>query len=177
MKVTIAQASMSEKGKTWGVKGNQNGKELNMKELTNNTFTYCLRCVNPIIASAMGVVAVACVRNKHIGYSQPNRMGLWKQLQRLGDNVAIRNVLVDCDCDCSSYATVVAELGYYSYFRRWLPNLDMSVNAPTTSNLKTKLKNTGIFVCYNKPKLEDLKVGDILVTPNKHAVIVTDVSI
>ena len=169
----IAQASISEKKAIFGKKGNQNGNELNISNIKKNNFKYVLRFVNRDMAEACKIIAESGVKNKHIGYSQYDRMSLWVLVKNV--YMALGTVAIDCNCDCASYVSTVCELAHWYIRREWMPNMNMEPNAPTTSNMLKKFRQTGLFYVFEKINITELKEGDILLTPGKHTAIVVEV--
>ena len=162
----LAQASIAEDGtKNGKLLGNQK-KELNIVNYYG-AWQYAIRFKRLDVAQNLAAIAKAGVYNKMIGYSQLHRNTLWKYARAC---LSIGNIRTPCACDCSSYASVCANLAYYSIFKKWL--IDYKGNLPTTRNIVKKLLATGAVTIIEKPLKEELKLGDILVKTGKHCTII-----
>ena len=169
MSVRIGHASIDEDGKaTGGAAGDQTGKEVKISSWYNGGWGFVARAKNPAVAEAIAAAAEAGCNNPNIGYDQYQRNTLMTQAK--GVNFDLAKISVPCEADCSSFVSVCvrAALGKDFY----------SGNAPTTSTLKTVLKNTGAFEILTDSKYltsdKYLKRGDILDRPGKHVVMALD---
>ena len=167
--VRIAQASLSENGTSgWDGKakaGNQNGRELNIKNWYSKPWTVLLR-PDPAIADKIAEYAEQIVKNLNVGYDQSQRNTLWQQYQLTNDF----NKVGLCECDCSSFATVCAIAAG--------AKIVYGSNAPHTATMERRFTESGSFKAYADKKYlissDYLKRGDILVRPNGHTVVVLD---
>ena len=166
----IAQASISELGTIAGRAGNQNKRELNIRTYCGSC-QYAIRFKNPDVAENLVQIAINCVMNTNIGYSQLNRNSLWKYARK---HLCISRIVEKCDCDCSSMVSVCINLAWYSIHRCWLPNYNIDTNACTTRNMRQKLLNTGQFEIIPRPRKADLLEGDIVLNEGKHVAIIVE---
>lgn len=158
MAVYIGQASIDERSRiTGGQAGSQNGKELNIRTYYKSSWKYVLRCKDSAKAVAMANECRNACNNYYIGYDQSQRNTLRTQAKAYGYNLA--NIRTACECDCSSLMAVCAEcVGI---------NVYTSSNAPTTANMVTAFRNSGMFDVLTDSKYTGsdayLQAGDILV--------------
>ena len=163
--IYVGSARIDEKGNaTGGKKGDQKqtsliditGEVSMQKMYTHSKGWYIIRAKDSQLASRLAyLMGVAC-NNKHIGYNQNERTGIYTH----GINTR-----VDTNCDCSSLVRqcVIEATG-------------AKVNDFTTSNEWKVLKATGLFeerIAYLSQSATPVYDGDILVTKTKgHTVIV-----
>lgn len=169
MSVRIGHASIDENGKaTGGTAGDQTGKEVKISSWYDGSWDFVARAKDPAVAEAIAAAAEAGCNNPNIGYDQGGRNTLMTQAKAVSFDLS--KITNACECDCSSFVSVCvrAALGKDFY----------SGNAPTTSTLKTVLKNTGAFEILTDSKYltsdKYLRRGDILDRSGKHTVIVLD---
>ena len=164
--IYVGSARIDEKRNiTGGKKGDQkqsniidiNGEVSMQKMYTHSKGWYIIRAKDSHLASRLAyLMGVAC-NNKHIGYNQNERTGIYTH----GINTQ-----VDCNCDCSSLV------------RECIREAEPSVKVDdfTTSNEWKVLKATGLFeerIAYVSQSATPVYDGDILVTKTKgHTVIV-----
>lgn len=165
----IAQASISELGKIDGRAGNQNGRELNIAKM-HTKWNTIIRFKDDEIASNLSKIMIAAVNNMHIGYSQYKRNTIWKYAKK---HLSMSRISEDCCCDCSSLVSVAVNLAWYSIYRAWLPNYNIDANACTTSNITSKLLNTGQFDVFPFQK-DNVQIGDIVLKEGKHVAVVVE---
>ena len=166
----IGHSSINEKGKiSGGVKGDQTGKEVCIREWYSKPWDLVLRCTDPQKAELMAIACEQGCANNNIGYDQPYRNTLDRELQKVGYDMS--KVNTPCACDCSSYMT---DCGRCAGIK--IP--DTNGNAPTTSTMERVFKATGMFEVLKDKKYttksEYLKRGDILVKAGSHTVMVLD---
>lgn len=168
MSVTIGHASIDERGKASGGRaGDQTGREVCTRSWYNKGWRYCLRPKSATVAERMAKACEQGCANNKIGYDQSQRNTLHYYAKRCGYNLAIINT--KCETDCSAFMTVCAIAGGVSA-------LEYSGNAPTTSTMVDKFRETGAFTVLTDSKYLTgdayLKRGDILVKPGSHTVMV-----
>ena len=191
MKVLICDAAKDENG--WdGYEGSIPG---NQRKLTGNTSfpdecrcieyesmrdfwwknreTRVFRCNREDMAGAIAIRMRQLVDNPHVGYSQPNRRGVYEQLQKDPDPSHIRTD-VECDCSAAVNACVWATFKTCSH-----PELSKVDPLARTIRMPEMLEEIQEFdEVTQKVDLSSgsgLKKGDILVIPNCHTAIVWEV--
>jgi len=168
----IGHASISENGNNGrdgrAKAGDQTGKEVCIRSFYKKPWLYCLRCKDSAKAEIMASACEYLCNSNMVGYDQSQRLTLHNELSKI--HYKYRELKVKCECDCSSFMTVLAEIaGIFPAYT--------SGNAPVTANMVNKFKATGMFeVITDGINIEDnLKRGDILVgAPNTHTVMVLD---
>lgn len=162
----IGHASISENGTVKnGIAGDQTGKEVCIREYYNKDWKYILRCKNSVKSYQLATICRILCNNPHIGYDQNGRNTLHEELKRISYNFSTLNR--DCECDCSSFMTVIAECaGIYPEYNNG--------NAPTTSTMKEAFVKTGMFEAIPFKSVNQLKRSDILVAPGSHTVMVLE---
>ena len=163
MIVKIGSARIDENGKISGGKeGDQKGREVMIQDFYMHSKGWTI--LRPLshakeIAKNM---KLAC-ENNNIGYSQQGRYGLMKALEKVkGDFTKVAK----CNTDCSA---LVRECIRYAY-NKYVPDFN-------TSGEKFTLTKNGFCKEIQFKSVEDLKVGDILVTKTKgHTAIVVSVT-
>ena len=169
MAVKIGHASIDERGKiTGGTAGDQNGKEVCIRNWYNGGWEFVARAEDPAVAEKIAVTAEAGCNNPCIGYDQGGRNTLMTQAKAV--NFDLSKIATPCEADCSSFVSVCARAALGRDF--------YSGNAPTTRTLKTLLASTGAFeILTDKRYLNGsdyLQRGDILWKAGSHAVVVLD---
>lgn len=162
----IGHASISENGTARnGVAGDQTGREVCIREYYDKPWKFVLRCTDSEKANKMAEYCEKLCANNHVGYDQANRNTLQKYLKKV--NYDVSKLTTDCECDCSSFMTVLAEcVGIFpSYYNG---------NAPTTSTMVNTFVHTGKFNYFTFKSKSELLRGDILVAPGAHTVMVLD---
>lgn len=168
----IGHASISENGNNGrdgrAQAGDQTGKEVCIRNFYKKPWKYLLRCKEPSKAEVMASACEWLCNSGLVGYDQSQRLTLHKELLSIG--FEYKNLKNKCECDCSSFMTVLCEIaGIFPAYT--------SGNAPVTANMVSKFKATGYFdiLTDNINEEYNLKRGDILVgTPNTHTVMVLD---
>lgn len=162
----IGHASISENGTVKnGLPGDQTGKEVCTRDYYNKDWKTILRCTNSDKADLMATACEVLCDNPHIGYDQNDRNTLHEKLKKIDYNFAL--LKEDCECDCSSFMTVLAECVFIN--PKYTNN-----NAPTTSTMVKAFTETGKFLAIDFKSKSQLKRGDILVAPGSHTVMVLD---
>lgn len=170
MSVRIGHASINESGRTiGGLAGDQNAKEVCIREFYSKPWTHLLRCKNPVIANKMAEICEQGCNNPNIGYDQKTRNSAYQFAKMVGYNLS--KITIPCNVDCSSFMTLVAICA-------GVKQLEYTSNAPTTSTMVNTFLKTGLFDVCAQPNLlvtdQYLMKGDILVKPGSHTVMVLD---
>ena len=169
MTVRIGHASIDERGKaTGGVPGDQNGKEVCIRNWYNGGWEFLARPKNPVTAEKIAAACEAGCANPNIGYDQNQRNTLNTQAKKLGYDLS--KIETACETDCSAFVSVcVLAAGV---------KLPYSGNLPTTRTLKSALVKTGEFDVLTDAQYltgtDYLRRGDILCKAGSHTVIVLD---
>jgi hypothetical protein len=169
--IKIGHASISENNTAYGQAGDTTGKEV----CINHTFnildlapTVVLRPKSLVLAEASAIACEAGCANNNIGYSQSGRNTLYTYAGTV--NYDLSKVTTQCNTDCSAFMTVCAIAGG--------ANISYGSNAPTTTNMRTRFKQSGDYIILTDTKhrtLTDyLKRGDILVCEGSHTVMVLE---
>ena len=152
--IKIGQASRDERGKYSGGKaGDQDKKEVAIREWYNRPWNKVLRPKNSAIAGRIAAAMEDACRNDNIGYDQYERTTLFDLCKTNGWN--IRAVNKPCETDCSALVSVCVNAA--------------GVRVPGsiyTGNESAALLKTGEFELLEAPKYlmtdEYLRRGDIL---------------
>ena len=164
MSVMIGNARISERGTVNGAKGDQTGKEVMIQTwASGGRWSYVIRPKSATVAKKLADAMIAACKNNNIGYSQADRLSLYKLASKNGWNLA---KVGKCNCDCSSLVAVCCNAA--------------GVKIPSTiytGNELNFLKSTGKFdiftgVSYTQSSAH-LKAGDILLRSG-HTAIVTE---
>lgn len=168
----IGHASISENGNNGrdgrAKSGDQTGREVCIRTFYKKPWSYLLRCKDSTKAEEMATACEWLCNSNLVGYDQSQRNTLHSELVKI--NYQYRNLKNKCECDCSSFMTVLAEI--VEIFPRYNGN-----NAPVTANMVNLFQQTGWFDVLTNGINEEqnLKRGDILVgPPNTHTVMVLD---
>jgi hypothetical protein len=169
-KIKIGHASISENNSVNGSAGDSTGREVYI----NNDFDISSLKPNvllrPNTATLANASAEACEKgceNNNIGYSQSGRNTLYNLAKANGYNLS---TVGSCNTDCSAFMTVCAIAGG--------SKIAYGSNAPTTSNMRTRFKQSGDYSVLTDSKhltmTDYLKRGDILVCEGSHTVMVLE---
>ena len=169
MTVRIGHASIDENGKaTGGAAGDQNGKEVLIRDWYNKPWNVLLRPVRPEVAEKSAVACEAACANENIGYDQHGRNTLYTKAKAMGFDIAAIDTA--CECDCSSLMHVCAIAGG--------ANLTYGSNGHTTRTMVKEFVASGEYVKLTGSEYLTsdrlLKRGDILVKEGSHTVMVLD---
>lgn len=164
MAVMIGNARISERGTVNGAKGDQTGKEVMIQTwASGGRWAYVIRPKSATVAKKIADAMIAACKNNNIGYSQADRLSLYKLASKNGWNLA---KVGKCNCDCSSLVAVCCNAA--------------GIKIPATiytGNELNFLKGTGKFDVYTgvsyTQSSANLKAGDILLR-NGHTAIVTE---
>ena len=169
MAIRIGHASIDERGKiNGGTPGDQNGKEVCIRNWYNGGWEFLARARNSDVAEKIAAACEAGCANPNIGYDQGQRNSLNEQAKKVGYDLS--KIDTACETDCSAFASVcVLAVGV---------KMTYSGNLPTTRTLRSALEKTGEFeILTDKKYLNNndfLRRGDILCKAGSHAVIVLD---
>lgn len=169
--IKIGHASISENNTAYGQAGDSTGREVCIRadfSITNMAPTVVLRPKSQTLAEASAQACEAGCINDNIGYSQNGRNTLYTYASAVGYDLA--KVTTKCNTDCSAFMTVCAIAGG--------ANINYGTNAPTTTNMRTRFKQSGQYTVLTDLKhlstTDYLKRGDILVHEGKHTVMVLE---
>jgi hypothetical protein len=167
----ILQASISENGTTGNSgdakKGDQRN-ELNIRDWYDKPWSYVIRHPDSNIGIRAAITAYKLYYSRLVGYDQSQRNTLYAALKSNGFDVdKYINSGVKTETDCSAYV--------YAAYAVHVPTIRSDGNAPSTHDMADFYKRHG-FIVYNTSdythSVEKLKIGDILVKPASHAVLV-----
>ena len=169
MAVRIGHASIDENGKaTGGAAGDQNSKEVLIRDWYSKPWNVLLRPVRPEVAEKSAVACEAACANPNIGYDQYGRNTLYAKAKAVGFDLAAIDTA--CECDCSSLIHVCAIAGG--------ANLTYGSNGHTTRTMVKEFVASGEYVKLTGSEYlassKLLKRGDILVKEGSHTVMVLD---
>ena len=170
MEIRIGHASIDERGKiTGGTPGDQNGKEVCIRNWYNGGWEFLARAKAGAIAEKIAAACEAGCTNPNIGYDQGQRNVLNDKAKKVGYDLS--KIDTACETDCSAFVSVcvlAAEV-----------KMAYSGNLPTTRTLRSTLEKTGEFEIFTDKKYlnstDFLRRGDILCKAGSHAVIVLDI--
>lgn len=163
MGVKLGHARISEKGTIEGVAGDQTGHEVEISDWYNGGWLAVYRPNNSTDAAYIANTCEALCKNDLVGYSQEDRLSMYKQLVDVLYDVS--KLTQPCNTDCSQLvATCVNSAG--------IPvSKDM-----TTRNEDVVLMGTGRFTRLQANKYTQsgdyLKRGDILRKSGHTAIVV-----
>ena len=169
MAIRIGHASIDENGKaTGGASGDQNGKEVCIRNWYNAGWEFLARPKSNTVAEKMALACEAGCANNNIGYDQNQRNTLNTQAKKM--NYDLSKITTPCETDCSAFVSVcVLAAGV---------ELEYVGNLPTTRTLQSTLKKTGMFEILTDSKYltgtDYLRRGDILCKAGSHTVMVLD---
>ena len=161
--IKIGQASRDERGRySGGIAGDQDGREVAIREWYNRPWNKVLRPKNSAIAGRIAAAMEDACRNDNIGYDQYERTTLYDFCKANGWN--IKAVNKPCETDCSALVAVCVNAA------------GIKVSGDIyTGNEAVVLLRTGEFELLSAPKYllsdEYLKRGDILLYEFHHTAI------
>lgn len=164
--IKIGQASRDERMRySGGLAGDQDGKEVAIREWYNRPWNKVLRPKNSAIAGRIAAAMEDACRNDNIGYDQYERTTLYDLCKGNGWN--IKAVNKPCETDCSALVAVCVNAA------------GVKVSGDIyTGNEAAALLRTGEFELLSAPKYllsdEYLKRGDILLYEFHHTAIVLE---
>lgn len=158
----IGHASKTEHGKaTGGTSGDQTGKEVTIRDYYNFGQTILFRFLDKTLAMKFVEIIKAACANDNIGYDQSNRTSFYKELKAVGYDPD--KIKTPCECDCSSFIGACLNA--------------VGIKVPhnfTTRSMETALAKQKELIQIVTIKEEFLQLGDILIKPNKHTVVVVE---
>ena len=165
MAVKIAHARISEKGTVEGIAGDQTTHEVEVSDWYSGGWLAVYRPNSALDAAMIAGAAEDCARNDHIGYSQDDRLSLYRRASKTAyDIMAIND---DCNTDCSAMVAVCVNAAGI------IVSCEM-----TTRNEDAVLMGTGRFTRLNSAiylhESDYLKRGDILRKSGHTAIVVSD---
>ncbi len=162
-----AWASQSEaKGKD-GKQGDQTGFEVKRGNCYNfgQTIVIRLKSAYAVKAKTIGKAAGEMADNDAYGYGQKDRVSSFKVNSGIKWKVGkIEKVTTKSNCDCSELAGMSIN---FAFKKEIIPSSVYS------GNIEALAKGTGKFKSLKYKKGMKLKVGDILVAPGHHVIVVT----
>lgn len=169
-KIKIGHASISENNSVNGTAGDSTGKEVYINDsfdITGLKPNVLLRPKSATLANSSVKACIAGCNNDNIGYSQNGRNTLYNLAKANGYDLS---KVEKCNTDCSAFMAVCAIAGG--------SKLSYGSNAPTTSNMRTRFKQSGDYDVLTDSKhlgmTDYLKLGDILVCEGSHTVMVLE---
>ena len=103
--IKIGQASRDERGRySGGIAGDQDGKEVVIREWYNRPWNKVLRCKDSKKAEKIAAAMEKACRNDLIGYDQSQRTTLYSLCKANGWK--IEDVKTLCETDCSALVSV-----------------------------------------------------------------------
>ena len=161
--IKIGQASRDERGRySGGLAGDQDGREVAIREWYNRPWNKILRARNTAVAGRIAAAMEDACRNDNIGYDQYERTTLYDLCKANGWN--IKAVNRPCETDCSALVSVCVNAA------------GIRVSGDIyTGNEASALLRTGEFELLTAPKYllsdEYLRRGDILLYEFHHTAI------
>ena len=161
--IKIGQASRDERGRySDGIAGDQDGKEVAIREWYNRPWNKVLRCKDSAKAEQIAAAMEKACRNDFIGYDQSQRTTLYSLCKANGWK--IEDIKTPCETDCSALVAVCVNAA------------GIRVSGDIyTGNEANALLRTGEFELLSAPKYllsdEYLKRGDILLYEFHHTAI------
>lgn len=161
--IKIGQASRDERMRySGGIAGDQDGREVLIREWYNRPWNKVLRARNSNIAEKIAAAMEKACRNDFIGYDQNQRTTLYSICKANGWK--IEDVKTPCETDCSALVAVCVNAA----------GVKVSGDIYTGNEAKALLQ-TGEFELLSAPKYllsdEYLKRGDILLYEFHHTAI------
>lgn len=167
MTVRIGHASQDENGKaTGGSGGDQNGREVVIRDWYSKPWNVLLRPATAILAEKSAAAMEAACRNPNIGYDQSGRNTLHAKAKAAAFDLGA--IDTPCECDCSSPVHVCAVAGG--------ADIPYGANGCTTRTMVSAFLGSGDYIkltgkeFLTAPTL--LQRGDILVKEGSHTAMV-----
>lgn len=164
MSIKIGHAGSDERGKYHGgAAGDQNGREVSMRDWYNRPWNVVVRPKRQAVAAGIVRSCVAAVKNDNIGYDQYQRTTLYDKAKEAGWNLS--KITTRCETDCSALVAVCVNAA----------GIKVSKDI-YTGNMVKALLATGEFILLTDSKYltsdEYLQAGDILVYEGHHTAMV-----
>lgn len=161
--VKIGQASRDERGKySGGMAGDQDGKEVAIREWYNRPWNKVLRAKNPAVAEKIALAMEKACKNDYIGYDQSQRTTLYSLCKANGWK--IEDIKTRCETDCSALVAVCVNSA----------GIEISGDIYTGNEATTLLRTKEFELLTDSKYLisdEYLKRGDILLYEFHHTAI------
>lgn len=163
----IGHASSDENGKYKnGKAGDQNGREVYVRDYYNRPFLIVLRAKTSVAQEKIAQAMERACANDHIGYDQNQRTTLFTEAKKV--NFDLSKITNDCETDCSALVAVCVNAAGISVSKDCY-----------TGNLKDVLLRTGMFdIAYesqtNTAPESIIIRGDILLYPYHHVAVALD---
>ncbi|MDO4290282.1 MAG: peptidoglycan-binding domain-containing protein [Eggerthellaceae bacterium] len=177
----FAQASIDENGRiAGGAAGNQNGKELNTRELYSSSsrpWLFTLRAINAAVQAEACKQAKAGVSNPFIGYDQNARNTLLAAAKSA--NWQLANITTPCETDCSAFGAVCLIAAVYNVLGKSAGDevynaMYAGGNLPATMNMEQKGRSCSKYIqVIPFGGFGSMLLGDV-VTRDGHTVICVD---
>lgn len=177
----FAQASIDENGKiAGGSAGNQNGKELNTRELYSSSsrpWLFILRALDAAVQAEACKQAKAGVSNPFIGYDQNERNTLLTAAKAA--NWQLANITTPCETDCSAFGAVCLIAAVYNVLGKAAGDevynaMFAGGNLPATMNMEQKGRNCSRYIqVVPFSSFSGMFLGDV-VTRDGHTVVCVD---
>lgn len=177
----FAQASIDENGRiAGGAAGNQNGKELNTRELYSSSsrpWLFILRALNTAVQAEACKQAKAGVSNPFIGYDQNERNTLLAAAKAA--NWQLANITTPCETDCSAFGAVCLIAAVYNVLGKAAGDevynaMFAGGNLPATMNMEQKGRNCSKYIqVVPFSSFGAMQLGDV-VTRDGHTVVCVD---
>ncbi len=172
--VKIGQARNGEKSYKNNKAGDQTKKEVMISKWSYSPFSfraehwqYVYRCKDPDTARLIASKMTDICKNNHIGYDQndKDRGTLYDAAKKNGWDITAINK--NCETTCSCAISVCLNAAGIKVPRLWM-----------TRYMPADIDATGQFYCFTAKKYtrssDNLAVGDILINPGEHAVVVVE---
>lgn len=171
--VKIGHASIDERGKiSGGVAGDQNGKEVCIRDWWSKPWTHVIRFKTPLMRVKVADCMIKACNNRALGYDQSQRNTLLNACRNFGYDPS--KVTIPCETDCSALVTLCC---LYAGIQE--KSLVVNGNSATTSVLRKRLQATGAVDVFTgkeyTTRSDKLMRGDILLSEGHHVAIVVDV--
>ena len=169
MAIKIGHSAKDENGKiTDGAAGDQNGREVCIREWYNGGWGMVLRPKTSELAERSAMACEAACANPNVGYDQNQRNTLNAQARAVGYDLS--RIAVGCECDCSAFMHVCAIAGG--------ANLSYGSNGYTTRTMAAAFIKSGDYEKLTDSKYltsdKYLRRGDILLKEGVHTVMVLE---
>lgn len=168
MAIKIAHSSIDENGRaSGGVAGDQNKKEVCIRDWYNKGWEYVLRFKNRAMAQKFAKAMKDAAENDKIGYDQYGRNTILIEAEKVGWDLS--KITVPCESDCSSLVAVAAICA-------GVPKdaVYKSGNCATTRNLRSRLNSTGLIEIFTDTDHTgtdtNALIGDIYLKEGSHVI-------
>ena len=161
--ITLGHASISENGTVNGQPGDQTGNEVCTRTWQEGTAGYwhtVIRANDPNVAEKIATAMRKACDNNNIGYGQSDRLSLYTKAQ--AKNWDLSKITEKCNTDCSALVAVCVNAAGISVS-----------GSMTTYNEVQVLSNTGKFEIIKTNSSNNLKRGDIVLSNDHTAVVLS----